>query len=104
MNDSQFHQLADNLMNYIEESLDHIDCDIDCEINGNVMTLTFENQSKIVINRQVAIHQIWLASKIQGYHFDYCDGKWICNRSQQDFFTILNEAASQQAGQAILFN
>ncbi len=104
MNDSQFHELADNLMNYIEESLDHIDYDIDCEIHGNVMTLTFENQSKIVINRQVAIHQIWLASKVQGYHFDYHEGHWICTRTKQNFMSILSEAASQQAGQTILFN
>ena len=54
MNDSEFHQLADQLMLCIEETLDGFsgDSDIDYETNGGVMTLTFENGSKIVINRR----------------------------------------------------
>lgn len=54
MNDSEFHQLADQLMLNIEETLDDFDgdADIDYETNGGVMTLSFENGTKIVINRQ----------------------------------------------------
>ena len=54
MNDTEFHQLADKLMLNIEEAIDAYegDADIDYETNGGVMTLTFENGSKIVINRQ----------------------------------------------------
>lgn len=56
MNDSEFHRLADQLWLTIEERLDDWDgdSDIDCEINGGVLTITFENGSKIIINRQVA--------------------------------------------------
>ncbi|XHI06001.1 iron donor protein CyaY [Enterobacter hormaechei] len=54
MNDSEFHRLADQLWLTIEERLDDWDgdSDIDCEINGGVLTITFENGSKIIINRQ----------------------------------------------------
>lgn len=54
MNDSEFHRLADQLWLTIEEHLDDWDgdSDIDCEINGGVLTITFENGSKIIINRQ----------------------------------------------------
>ncbi|EBV7867043.1 iron donor protein CyaY, partial [Salmonella enterica subsp. enterica serovar Bovismorbificans] len=53
MNDSEFHRLADQLWLTIEEHLDDWDgdSDIDCEINGGVLTITFENGSKIIINR-----------------------------------------------------
>ncbi len=56
MNDSEFHRLADQLWLTIEERLDDWDgdSDIDCEINGGVLTITFENGSKIIINRQTA--------------------------------------------------
>ncbi len=59
MNDSEFHQLADQLMLNIEETLDDFDgdADIDYETNGGVMTLSFENGTKIVINRQEPLHQ-----------------------------------------------
>lgn len=54
MNDSEFHRLADQLWLTIEERLDYWDgdSDIDCEINGGVLTITFENGSKIIINRR----------------------------------------------------
>ena len=71
MNDSEFHRLADNLWQTIEERIDDWDgdSDIDCEINGGVLTLSFENGSKIIINRQEPLHQVWLATKQGGYHF-----------------------------------
>ncbi|CRY56070.1 MULTISPECIES: iron donor protein CyaY [Yersinia] len=105
MNDTEFHQLADQLMLCIEETLDAFsgDSDIDYETNGGVMTLTFENGSKIVINRQEPLHQVWLATKAGGYHFDYRDGHWYCSRSGAEFFAQLSEAATTQAGEVVSF-
>ena len=42
MNDSEFHRLADTLWLTIEERLDDWDgdSDIDCEINGGVLTIS----------------------------------------------------------------
>ena len=78
MNDSEFHQLADTLWLTIEERLDDWDgdSDIDCEINGGVLTISFENGSKIIINRQEPLHQVWLATKQGGYHFDLKGDEW----------------------------
>ncbi|GAA3597612.1 iron donor protein CyaY [Gibbsiella greigii] len=105
MNDSEFHQLADQLMLNIEQALDDFvgEADIDYETNGGVMTLSFENGSKIIINRQEPLHQIWLATKTDGYHFNYRGGDWLCDRSEQPFYTLLSEAASAQAGENIRF-
>lgn len=106
MNDSEFHQLADELMLRLEEKLDQFDgdADIDYETNGGVMTLTFENKSKIVINRQEPLHQIWLATKSGGYHFNYQDNRWVCDRSGEDFTSLLSEACSTQAGETVRFS
>ncbi|POD90326.1 iron donor protein CyaY [Pectobacterium odoriferum] len=105
MNDSEFHQLADELMLQLEETLDRFegDADIDYEINGGVMTLSFENGSKIVINRQEPLHQIWLATKTGGYHFNLQAEHWICDRSGEDFITLLSSACSAQAGETVRF-
>ncbi|MFE8151889.1 iron donor protein CyaY [Brenneria goodwinii] len=106
MNDSEFHQLADELMLQLEETLDQFagDADIDYETNGGVMTLIFENASKIVINRQEPLHQIWLATKAGGYHFNFQDARWVCDRSGKDFMALLSEACSTQAGEAVRFS
>lgn len=103
MNDSEFHHYADTLWSLIEEGVDELDIegDIDCEINGSVLTLSFDNGSKIIINRQEPMHQVWLATKNGGYHFDYRDGEWFCDRSGQPFWDLLEQAASDQAGEPI---
>ncbi|WP_413492738.1 iron donor protein CyaY [Morganella psychrotolerans] len=105
MNDTEFHQTADVLMQNIEDKLDNYDgdADIDCETNGGVMTLSFENGSKIIINRQEAFHQIWLAARNGGYHFSLKSDKWICDRSGGEFFTMLSEAVSEQSSEAFSF-
>ena len=106
MNDSEFHQLADALMLTIEEALDDFDgdADIDYETNSGVMTLSFENGSKIVINRQEPLHQVWLATKAGGYHFSYRDEQWVCDRSGESFFTLLSQACSAQSGEDVSFS
>ena len=105
MNDSEFHRLADQLWLTIEERLDDWDgdSDIDCEINGGVLTITFENGSKIIINRQEPLHQVWLATKQGGYHFDMKGDEWICDRSGETFWGLLEQAATQQAGETVSF-
>lgn len=106
MNDSEFHRLADKLWLAIETHLDNRegDSDIDCELNGSVLTLSFDNGSKIIINRQEPLHQIWLATKQGGYHFDYQDDEWICDRSGEKFWHLLAQAATQQAGEEVSFH
>ncbi|EBH4078241.1 iron donor protein CyaY [Salmonella enterica] len=105
MNDSEFHRLADALWLTIEERLDSWDgdSDIDCEINGGVLNLSFENGSKIIINRQEPLHQVWLATKQGGYHFDLKGDEWICDRSGETFWDLLEQAATQQAGEKVSF-
>ena len=105
MNDSEFHQLADQLLLSVEERLDEHDgdADIDYETHGSVMTLSFENGSKIVINRQEPLHQVWLATKAGGYHFSYQDPHWICDRSGTEFWTLLEQACTTQAGEKFSF-
>lgn len=105
MNDSEFHQRADGLWLTIEERLDNWDgdSDIDCEINGGVLTLSFENGSKIIINRQEPLHQVWLATKSGGYHFNLQGETWICDRSGVEFWQQLEQASSEQAGESVSF-
>lgn len=97
MNDTQFHQLADQLILALEEQLDNVDEDIDIEVYGNVAELIFPNNTRVVINRQEPLHQIWLATKENGYHFEYKGNQWICNRSGRTFDDIISAAIAKQS-------
>lgn len=104
MNDSQYHQLADDLLNQLQDNIDEIDFDLDYETAGGILEVIFPNGTKIIINKQAPLHQIWVATKFNGHHFEYKDGEWIDNRTDVELFTLLNDAGTKQAGTAISFS
>lgn len=101
MNDTQFHALADHLFltvqTYIDTVADQEDKDIDSEVFGNVLEITFENGSKIIINRQEPLHEIWVATRENGFHFAYQNEIWVCNRSGKTFDDVLQHSVKQQS-------
>lgn len=101
MNITQFRTLTEQLFNNIEVYLDNYseehDIDIDYETNGNVITISFPNSSKIIVNTQEPLFQVWLATSKQGYHFDYIDDQWICSRTNQNFKTVFSESVTEQS-------
>lgn len=103
MNIAQFHTLTDQLFNqielYLDDYADEHDIDLDYETNSNVITVSFPNYSKIIVNTQEPLFQVWLATRKQGYHFDFINDKWICNRTDQSFSYIFAQAVQEQAEQ-----
>jgi len=101
MNDSEYHQLADDLLIQLQDAVDDVEFDLDYETAGGLVEIIFPNGSKIIINKQAPLHQIWVATKFNGHHFEYTDGQWIDNRSGQELWTLINDAATKQAGEPI---
>ncbi|ASA55692.1 iron donor protein CyaY [Vibrio gazogenes] len=101
MNDTEFHQLVDQMLEQIEQMIDDSGADIDYETTGNVMTLDFEDRSQIVINRQEPMHEIWLASRSGGFHFQYTDQQWICSKTGLELLTLIRQECEKHAGESI---
>ncbi len=97
MNESDFNQLIDATLFAIEEAIEQLETDIDYDTVAGILTLEFDNNSKIIINRQSANQQLWLAAKSGGYHFDWLNDQWIEHRSQQTLTKILSTTLSRQA-------
>ncbi len=104
MNDSQYHQLADELLEQLQDSIDEIDFDLDYESAGGIVEVIFPNGTKIIVNKQAPLHQIWVATKFNGHHFEYNNGVWIDNRTGAELYELLNDAGTKQAGTEISFN
>jgi CyaY protein len=71
MEESEFHKRVDAVLGTIEAAMDNASSDIDAELNGGILSLTFENGSKIIVNRQTPNREIWVAAKSGGFHFRY---------------------------------
>jgi CyaY protein len=104
MTDSDYLTLAEAVLASIEEAADDCDADIEIERNGNVLTLEFENGSKIIVNLQPPMQEIWIAAKAGGFHFKFIDGRWVDTRSAREFFEALSDYATQQAGERVQFS
>lgn len=101
MTESEFTRLADETLARIENAIDACGADIDYENAGGVLELTFANGSQIIVNKQAASREIWLAAKSGGFHFIWTDGEWRDTRDGTPLFTALGKYASAQAGLAV---
>ncbi|MFW2438485.1 MAG: iron donor protein CyaY [Arenicellales bacterium] len=88
----------------LEELLDNSDADIDYDTVSDILTIEFEDRSKIIINYQSANGQLWLAARSGGFHYDYDTetGSWKNDRNGIELFDELSEFASGQAGEKIV--
>lgn len=107
MTDSEFMDLAERLLKAVEASCDRINdestADIDNQRTGGMITLVFANHSQIVINLQKPLHEVWLATKGGGFHYQFDGARWLDTKGQGEFFTSLSRYASAQAGQPLSF-
>jgi CyaY protein len=104
MNESQFNQLAEETMIAIEEAVEASDADIDYDNVADILTLEFSNGSRIIINKQTPLSQIWVAAKSGGYHFDYDESNqvWCLNGDiNRNLFSQLNIYCSEQSGETV---
>ncbi len=97
MNDSQYNLIADELILAVEEAIENCGVDIDYEGVSGLLTLTCKNGSKIIINKQAPLHEIWVATKFNGHHFSLQDTLWIDKRGGDEFWAFLSKAVSTQA-------
>jgi CyaY protein len=106
MNESDFDQLADDTMLLIEEAIDECGVDIDYDNAGGILTLEFDNGSKIIVNKQTPLKQLWVAARSGGFHFDYdADAeRWRLQGQGDDLFDCLGRYCSEQAGEPVQLN
>lgn len=102
LSESEYHEKIDATLLSVEEALDQLDIDIDYLNSGGVLTLTFENGTKIILNRQTPLQQLWIAAKSNGYHLNWNteQASWLLNE-EENFKTLMERLCSEQANTRI---
>jgi CyaY protein len=77
--------------------------DIDSQRTGGLLELSFPGGSKIIINTQPPLHEVWLAARAGGFHYRWVDGRWLDTRDGSEFIAALSQHASAQAGKPLQF-
>src|SRR5688572_29758941 len=94
MTDAEFLERYKQTLAAIEETVEAAvqdDMDIDYESGNDMLTLMFSNGSVAIISRQSAIHQLWLAARSGGFHFELRGVEWIVTLIRQSMCTMVSE-------------
>jgi len=78
--------------------------DIDTQRSGGLLELSFPDGSKIILNTQPPLQEVWMAARGGGFHYRWVGGQWLDTRDGSEFLAALSEHASRQAGQALSFS
>lgn len=107
LGDTEYHTITSAMLSRIEATVDQWlqddVVDIDTHRTGGLLELGFPNGSKLVINTQPPLHELWLAARSGGFHYKHSHGRWLDTRDGREFFEALSACASEQAGKALRF-
>ena len=105
MNESEFQEIAEQTIEDFQDAIDNSGADIDYDEIGGVLTLEFENGSKIIFSKQGAMNQLWMAALSGGFHFNYdaSSEQWICDSGdKEEIYSMLSRLATEQAGEDVV--
>ena len=77
--------------------------DIDAHRTGGLLELTLPDRSKLIVNTQPPLQELWLAAKSGGFHFRFVGATWCDTKDGREFFEVLSICASAQSGQPLKF-
>ena len=106
LSDAEYDRRARDVLAAVEAASDRFlqdeVIDIDTSRTGGLLELAFPNGSKVVLNTQPPLHELWLAAGAGGFHFRAVGDRWI-DREGRELFDVLSECASTQAGTQLRF-
>ena len=106
MGENEFLDLAESTLDKIEAALDKLNdedlLDVECKRSGNVLEIEFiYNGSKIIVNSQAPMQELWVAAKSGGFHYKREGSKWVNTRDASELFASLSRLVSEQAGTTV---
>jgi len=107
MTESEFLDLAESTLEEIEQAFDRLFeqdiVDVECKRSGNVLEIEFvDNGSKIIVNSQAPLQEMWIAARAGGFHYKRVGDEWRNTRDNTEFFHVVvrfRHGAGRGAGQ-----
>lgn len=104
MTESIFVEQSERIFTAIEEWLENSGMDLDIEFGAGMLSITVEsNGSQIIVSRQRAVSEIWVAAQSGGFHFSKqtqgdLTGFWVC-KTGETLQLLLNRVLQEQANE-----
>ena len=101
MDAREFQKLSAKALAYIDTALGEADADrLDVQLAGDVLTLTFADGARFVINSHSAAGQIWMAAGTTAWHFDHdaASERWIARRTGDELMQTIARVVGDKLG------
>ncbi|MFT7465302.1 MAG: CyaY protein [Pseudohongiellaceae bacterium] len=102
MPDATLAQQIAATLNALVERLDELEHDgFDVDSTDGKVTLEFDDGTMVIVNRQAAADQIWLAEPRGGWHFDWDGTSWLCDKRGDELLAALETLLEAKLGERI---
>lgn len=102
MNETEFLNCADAMLEHIAAAIQTAEIECDCEYRGDgILEIEFDNGSKVIINRNTSAREIWLAARSGGFHFRWTAEQWVDTRDGVELSLRLSQILSDTLGEEI---
>lgn len=101
LSESQYVDLAQSELVELISALDRLDSEaFDCELENDIITLEFSDDTTYVINSHRAARQIWMAAERTAWHFDWDPElqRWIAQKTGDELWDTVRRVLSPKLG------
>lgn len=99
MTETEFLNHVSQVFSAIEALIDRWasqdEADLESTRSGVVLEIECPGDKTLVVNAQTPMRQLWLASPLGAFHFEWQNDAWHDTRSGHDFWRVFHEQASQ---------
>ena len=102
--DPGFLRRVEELIADLTARLDTCDPDqLEAEVAGGVLKISFAGGTQCVLNRQSAVEQIWLAEGANAWHFawDEASRQWLDTKGRGELLAILGDILRRRLGRQV---
>lgn len=101
MDDATFDKIADEELHHLVEAFDACDPDeLEAELSQGVLTVSFPDGEKLIVNSHRAAGQIWMAAFRQAWHFTPGQegGRWIWRTAADELRATISRCVGKKIG------
>ena len=101
MDEQRYLRLADDVFKRVIDLFEDVDGDdADVEPKGDVVTIRFRDRSRLVMNTQRPVRQIWVAGQKRAWHFSFDEAseRWLDDKGEGDELFAVVRRVARDAG------
>jgi len=92
----------------MEELLERVDDleddDMDPRLTSGSLSVTFKDESVILLSQQTPTHELWLSANYTAWHFLRTGEAWVERDSGEPMLDVLSRLFSAKLGESVFFN